>query len=169
VKTKTNRHAELIDLFTLVLNKFSALEKIPWDFGTGDKLFPSEIHVVDAIGRRQNIKMTDLAFELGISKPAVTQMIARVIKKNLVERHKGEGNMKEVLLRLTESGRIAFRGHQEFHRRMDVGIMDRLGRLTYRERDFVCELFEGIASYFDRAIEERKGPSGRSGEKERRR
>ena len=159
METKANRPAELIDLFTLVLNKFTALEKSSRDFGTGDKLFPSEIHVVDAIGRHQGIKMTDLALELGVSKPAVTQMIARIMKKNLVERYNGEGNMKEVLLRLNERGRVAFRGHQEFHARMDINMMDRLGRLTSREQDFVSKLFEDMASYFDVAIKERKGPS----------
>jgi DNA-binding MarR family transcriptional regulator len=145
----------LIDQFVLVLNKFAALEKSPRDFGTGGKLFPSEIHTVNAIGRHPGMNMTDLASALGISKPAVTQIIAKVIKKNLVERYNGEGNRKEVLLRLTKSGRVAHRGHQEFHALMDADIINRLEKLTSREQDFLSGLFGDMALYFDRAIKER--------------
>jgi len=155
MKTKIAQPAELIDLFVVVLNKFAALERSPRDFGTGDKLFPSEIHVVEAIGKHPGINMTDLASELGVSKPAVTQMIAKIMKKDLVERYNGEGNRKRVLLRLTKSGWLAFRGHEELHKRMDVDLMSHLGQLTSREQGLLARVFEGMAAYADRAIEER--------------
>ncbi len=145
----------MIDHFVLVMNKFAALEKSSRDFGTGDKLFPSEIHVLEAIGKHPGINMSDLASALGISKPAVTQIIAKVTKKDLVERYNGEGNRKEVLLRLTKNGLIAFNGHREFHARMDAGMISRLGELTSREQDFLFEVFGDMALYFDQAIEER--------------
>ncbi len=110
---------------------------------------------MDAIEKHPNISMTDLASVLGVSKPAVTQIIAKVMKKNFVERHNGKGNLKEVLLRLTESGRVAFSEHQEFHARMDANISNRLGKLTSREQDFLSELFGDMALYFDQAIKER--------------
>lgn len=156
MKTKTDRSADLINQFSIVLNKFTALEKSPRDFGTGDKLFPSEIHVVEAIGKKPGINMTDLASVLGISKPAVTQIIGKVLKKNLVERYNGKDNRKEVLLKLTKSGGIAFLGHQEFHARMDTAINNRFGRFTSREFDFLSEIFGDMASYFDQVIKERK-------------
>jgi DNA-binding MarR family transcriptional regulator len=156
MKTKTDRSTELINQFAVVLNKFTALEKSSRDFGTGDKLFPSEIHVVDAIGKQPGTNMTDLALVLGISKPAVTQIIGKVIKKNLVKRYNDKGNRKEVLLKLTKSGEIAFQGHQEFHARMDTAIIERFGRLTVREYDFLSKQFADIALYFDQVIKERK-------------
>ncbi len=156
MKTKTDRSAELINQFAVVLNKFSALEKSPRDFGTGDPLFPSEIHVIEAIGKHPGINMTDLASVLGISKPAVTQIINKVTKKKLVERFNGRDNLKEVLLRLTRSGETVFEGHREFHARMDIDIIHRFGKLTSREHDFIAELFEDMALYFDRVIKERK-------------
>jgi len=156
MKTKTDRSADLINQFSMVLNKFTALEKSPRDFGTGDKLFPSEIHVVEAIGKQPGINMTNLASMLGISKPAVTQIIVKVIKKNMVERYNGKDNKKEVMLKLTKNGEIAFRGHKEFHARMDTAIIKRFGRFTSREFDFLSEIFGDMASYFDQAIKERK-------------
>jgi DNA-binding MarR family transcriptional regulator len=156
MKTKTDRSTELINQFAVVLNKFTALEKSSRDFGTGYKLFPSEIHVVEAIGKQPGTNMTDLALVLGISKPAVTQIIGKVIKKNLIKRYNGKGNRKEVLLKLTKSGEIAFQGHLEFHARMDTAIIERFRRLTVREYDFLSKQFADIALYFDQVIKERK-------------
>jgi hypothetical protein len=59
-------------------------------------------------------------------------------------------------LRLTKSGRIAFRGHQEFHCRMDSNIINRFGKLKSQEYDFLSELFGDMAHYFDQVIKERK-------------
>lgn len=156
MKTKTDRYSELYNRFVMVMNKIAALEKSSRDFGTGDQLFPSEIHAVDAIGKNPGIKMTDLAALLGISKPAVTQIIGKVLKKNLVERYNGQGNLKEVLLRLTKTGRIAFRRHREFHARMDADIINQLEKLTSREFNFLFKLYGDMALYVDLLTKERK-------------
>jgi len=156
MRAKIKKTAALWDEFARMFNKFTAVEKCPRDFGTGDKLFPSEIHVVEAIGQHPGINMTDLASVLGISKPAVVQIVGKVAKKKLVERYNGANNRKEVLARLTESGEIAFRGHQEFHARMDAAFAQRLDRLTSGEFDFLSELVKDMALYFDEVLAERK-------------
>jgi len=146
-----------MDQIGAVLNKFTTLEKMPRDFGTGgDKLFPSEIHVVQAIGENPGMNMTGLAAVLGISKPAITQIIGKVMKKELVERCRGRENQKEVLLSLTKRGQIAFREHRNYHARMDGEIIKRFQRLTSREHDFLTDLFRDMAVYFDQVIRERE-------------
>ena len=145
-----------MNLLGAVMNKITALEKLPRDFGTGARLFPSEIHTIQAIGQHTGINMTDLAATLGISKPAVAQIVGKVTRKKLVERYNGTHNRKDVLARLTESGEMAFLGHQEFHALMDAVFVDRFGRLTSQEFDVVSELAKDIASYFDQVLEERK-------------
>ena len=144
------------DQLGVVFNKFSALEKSPRDFGSGDKLFPSEIHVIEAIGKHPGINMTELASVLGISKPAVSQILRKVMRKNLVERYTGVRNGKEVLARLTGRGEIAFRGHAKLHARTDAVLMERLRRVTSQEVDFLVELFKEVALYFDQVTNERK-------------
>jgi DNA-binding MarR family transcriptional regulator len=155
MKKSPDKSAELIHLFGVVLNKFAAVEKFPRDFGTGDKLFPSEIHVIEAIGNHPGINMTELAAKLGVSKPAVTQMVGKVAGKRLLRRYKTAHNKKEVLVTLTEKGEIAFLGHREFHARMDAWGIERFNRLTSRESDFLAEIFQEMARYFDLVLEER--------------
>jgi DNA-binding MarR family transcriptional regulator len=155
MKTKIDQAADLMRLIGMIMNKITTLEKLPRDFGTGDKLFPSEIHTIQAIGQHPGINMTDLASVLGISKPAVAQIVGKVVKKKLVERYNGTHNRKEVRARLTESGESAFRGHQEFHARMDTVFLDRLKRLNSREFDVLSELARDMALYFDQVLGER--------------
>ena len=112
MRAELDKTAEIINLFGVVLNKFAAVEKSPRDFGSGDKLFPSEIHVIEAIGNHPGVNMTELAAELGVSKPAVTQIVGKVARKKLLRRYKSAHNRKEVLVRLTEKGEVAFLGHQ---------------------------------------------------------
>ncbi len=156
MKTKIDQAADLMGLIGMIMNKITTLEKLPRDFGTGDKLFPSEIHTIQAIGQHPGINMTDLASVLGISKPAVAQIVGKVVKKKLVERYNGTLNRKEVRARLMESGESAFLGHQEFHARMDAVFLDRLRRLKSREFDVLSELARDMASYFGQVLEERK-------------
>ncbi len=156
MKTKIDQAADLMRLIGMIMNKITTLEKLPRDFGTGDKLFPSEIHTIQAIGQHPGINMTDLASMLGISKPAVAQIVGKIVKKKLVERYNGSHNRKEVRARLTESGESAFRGHQEFHARMDTVFLDRLRRLKSREFGVLSELARDMALYFDQVLEERK-------------
>ncbi len=155
MRAELDKTAEIINLFGVVLNKFAAVEKSPRDFGSGDKLFPSEIHVIEAIGNHPGVNMTELAAELGVSKPAVTQIVGKVARKKLLRRYKSAHNRKEVLVRLTEKGEVAFLGHQEFHARMDAAAVERFSRLTGRESDFLTEIFQDMALYFDQILEER--------------
>jgi DNA-binding MarR family transcriptional regulator len=156
MRTKIDQAADLMRLIGMIMNKITTLEKLPRDFGTGDKLFPSEIHTIEAIGQQPGINMTDLASVLGISKPAVAQIVGKVVKKKLVERYNGSHNRKEVRARLTEKGESAFRRHQEFHARMNAVFLDRLRRLKSREFDVLSELARDMASYFDQVLEERE-------------
>ena len=59
--------AEIMTQFVRVVNKFNRFERIPMDFGIEEKLFPSEIHTIEAIGRKPvNLKMREVAQQIGM-------------------------------------------------------------------------------------------------------
>jgi DNA-binding MarR family transcriptional regulator len=155
MRAEKDRSAKLMSLFNIVVSKLSNIEKLPRDFGTGDKLFTSEIHVIDAIGRNPGINMTKLSAILGISKPAATKLVSKVIRRKLIERYNKEGNLKEVLLKLTASGGVVFRGHQEFHSRLNADIVNRLEQLSTQESATFLKLLGKMALYLDGMLTER--------------
>jgi len=101
--------------FVRVMNTYNALEKTPLDFGTNELLYPSEIHTIEAIGKNHGINVTELGDTLGVTKGAVSQKVTRLVRKGLVTKVKAPFSEKEVSLKLTDKGWMAFEGHEKFH------------------------------------------------------
>jgi DNA-binding MarR family transcriptional regulator len=151
---KKSEHQQIIDSFIRVINKFSRLEKIARDFGTGDVLYPSEIHMIDMIGKNPGINLTELAKRLGITKGAVPKMILKLDKKNLIKKFDSEKSRREVLFELSEKGKAAFRGHETYHRNLDKGIKEKLDAISAKERVLLHIVFRELEHYSDRLLED---------------
>ena len=119
------------------------------DFGLDERLFPSEIHTVEAIGKEPGINVTELAREMGVTKGAVSQMIRKLVTKNLVTRLKGMRNEKEVLLELTPRGRQAFQGHEKFHAESYNVFLDKIKAISTED----IETFERILSKIETVLD----------------
>ena len=85
------------------------------DFGVGDKLRRAEIHTIQAIGNNEGINLTELARRLDVTKPTVSERIAKLVRLKLVQKQTSEQNQKEVRLALTEKGWTAYHHHEEQH------------------------------------------------------
>ncbi|MBN1531785.1 MAG: MarR family transcriptional regulator [Spirochaetes bacterium] len=142
-----NRFEDMSDLFFRILSRFHEIERIPRDFGTGDPLYPSEIHMVQAIGRRPGINVTELAGHLGITKGAVPKMVRRLEKKRLVRRYRDGDNRKEIHLELTRSGIAAYRGHERFHTEIDAVILRLMNSMSSDTIAAVREVFIQLDEY----------------------
>lgn len=147
---------KLSEIWIRILNRMQAQEKAPRDFGSGDLLFCSEIHTIMAIGKNPGINVTSLASMLGISKSAISQMITRLSKKNLVQRHRDERNEKETLIHLTPRGRIAFLGHEQHHARIYAHMHQKLGDLTGEQFSTILRFLNAIEETIDQS--EREDP-----------
>lgn len=132
-----------------IMNKMMALEKDPRDFGSGDLLSSSEIHMIMVIGKSPGLNVTSLSEELGITKSAVSQMVRRLGQKNLVERSHLPDNEKEIRLFLTPKGRIAFLGHEKHHATIFARIHEKLGDMTEEQFSYLMSVFSAIESTAD--------------------
>jgi len=117
---------ELQAAFLRIVNKYHRLERIPLDHGSGHTLFPGETHTLEAIGNQPGITATRLAECLGVTKGAVSQTLARLKRKGLVDKTPDPNDAKILHLSLTETGTIVFAGHARFHARHDAGTVNAL-------------------------------------------
>jgi DNA-binding MarR family transcriptional regulator len=154
--TKQMTPEDMMNKWMRVINKFTLIENSPRDFGSGDRLYPSEIHTIEAIGQNQGINVTQLAETMGVTKAAISQIVRRLEKKEFVQRYKGLDNQKEVLLRLMKKGRVSFEGHKKFHAVMDVDIIKRIKKMTPVEYGFFDRVLSELDAYSGRILEERK-------------
>lgn len=111
-------------------------------FGTGHLLYPSEIHFINAIGVDEVLNATQISKKLGITNGAVTQVATKLLKKGLIEKIKKEDNKKEVYMVLTESGKIAYYNHLEFHKRLYMKLNDVLNELSEVQKEGICKVID---------------------------
>jgi DNA-binding MarR family transcriptional regulator len=135
--------------FIQVMNKYSALEKRPIDFGTDELLYPSEIHMIEAIGKGRGMNITELGGMLGVTKGAVSQKVARLVRKGLVQKIKAPSSEKEVLLKLTEKGWIAFEGHEKFHMGLYVDFIKYIEDFSSDEMKRFSEILKKLEDHIE--------------------
>ena len=95
-----------------LVNMQKTMDRIPRDFGTGELLVGNEIHTIVAIGENPMMNITELAKKLGVTKAAASQAVGKLEKKNYVRKLRDMKNEREVLVVLSENGRLAHEGHK---------------------------------------------------------
>ena len=141
--------AEIVEQFVRIVNKYSALEKNPLNYGCGENLYPSEIHAIEAIGKHPEVHMAEIANILGVTRGAVQQTAGKLLKKGLVEKLMDENDKKKVYLSLTPKGKTAFKGHEEYHAELASYLAEHFNRLHSREADSLKDFFTRVESFMD--------------------
>ena len=100
--------------FLKIQYRINSNDKKPREFGTKHALYQSEIHFIDAIEPGDGMIASRVAQKLGITKGAVTQIADKLIKKELIEKYKKPDNKKEVYIKLTKGGEVAYDSHRLF-------------------------------------------------------
>lgn len=115
--------------------KINCNDKQPKCFGTTERLYQAEIHFIDAIGIDGEINASQLSDKLSITNGAVTQVADKLLKKKLIEKYKKEANRKEVYLKLTEQGKVAYESYKLFHQALNEKTTTYLVGLSQEQID----------------------------------
>jgi DNA-binding MarR family transcriptional regulator len=132
--------------FERIINKFNRIEKTPKDFGTGELLYIAEIHTIVAVGENPGMNITELSNRLGVTKGAVSQAIAKLEKRNYLQRVKDLNNERNVLVELTDKGKIVLKAHEAVH---EDFCSNYLKGITFGQMALFNEILEKIESFMD--------------------
>lgn len=121
------------------LERYVRIAKVPMDFGTGQLLNPSEVHMLSTICMHDDVSVTDLAKMNGVTKGAVSQTIAKLEKKGLVYRETSPENQSRQYIRQTEAGQETHEGHMNFHEEHDREFINYMTSLSERDYQTVSE------------------------------
>ena len=105
----------LLDQIEQFINKYNQIESSSRDYGAGVLLSRTEIHLIAAIGDNPGIGVNKLAVLKGVSDGAVSQMIRKLVQKNLVNKAISKESEAKVELTLTEKGYVYYLDHKEYH------------------------------------------------------
>jgi len=145
--TLNEKMAELLRTLDRVVSRLAAIQQTPRAYGTNAQLYSTEIHTIQAIGDVANATVTRLAKRMGVTKGAVSQTVAKLASKRLVRKRAVPGNAREVRIELTDLGRIAYRSHEAFDRKILSAIEAHCGADTERMVDLYLKVlrdFEAI-------------------------
>ena len=84
-------------------------------------------------------------------------MLTRLVKKKLIEKGTAPGNEKELIIDLTDLGRLAFENHRALHLSMLAILKDYYGDMLHRHRLGRFRELVGELSSILSAVEERRG------------
>jgi len=82
----------------------------------GSGLSPAQMHTIEVIGHRQDIRMKELAERLGVTTGTLTVAVDKLETKGLVVRKPHLHDRRSWLVSLTEKGAAIFHRHDRFHR-----------------------------------------------------
>jgi DNA-binding MarR family transcriptional regulator len=146
---KNDFSRELPEQFDRIVNKYNSLQEAPLDYGCGEDLYPSEIHVVEAIGKHPEAHMAEIARILGVTRGAIQQTADRLLKKGLVEKFMDENDRKKVYLELTAKGKAAFDGHERYHAEQSSRMEELFQSLRPGEVASLKKILDEVESFMD--------------------
>ncbi|MCP4693846.1 MAG: MarR family transcriptional regulator [Desulfobacterales bacterium] len=137
----------IVGAFKRTMKLERELEKKPRDYGTGEKLYSSEIHMIEAIGVSESLSVTDVADYFGITKGAVSQTLKKLENKGLVKKEKDPENSSRLLLGLTSKGKAAFYSHMHWHEKMDGGFRDAFFSFEKEQLEFMLDFLKMFETF----------------------
>lgn len=133
------------ELLVTLFNDILEIEEKALKQGALNDLSVTEIHTIEAIGMYKPRTMTEVANDLGITVGTLTTAITKLVKKEYVERTRGEEDRRSVMIALTRKGKIAYRIHEKFHQEM---INETIGGLSEEEEEVLVRSLDKINKFF---------------------
>lgn len=135
----------LNQLLVTLFNDILEIEQNALKEGVLNDLSITEIHTIEAIGMYEPRTMTEVAKDLGITVGTLTTAINKLVKKEYVERTRGEEDRRAVMIALTRKGKLAYRVHEKFHGDM---INETIDGLTSEEEEVLIKALSKLNKFF---------------------
>jgi DNA-binding MarR family transcriptional regulator len=132
-----------------VLNQAMILEKKSLLKHGQLRLYPSEIHLMQVIREEANLSAGDMARKLGISNGAVSQTLARLENKRVIQKTKEPALKNRVTAVLTDTGKTAL---QHFESRQEAALKQfsaYLAGLSERDRKTVDRFLARLEGFLN--------------------
>ena len=109
----------------------------------------NDMHVIEAIGIGTPKNMSAIAKQLHVTTGTLTISMNSLVNKGYVKRERSERDRRVVYIMLTAKGKLAYRHHAEFHRKMTEALVEGLDpeetKLLVRALTNLKNFFENYA------------------------
>jgi len=135
----------VIEKFMKMVDKISNTVKISQPYNTDTEIFRSEIHIIKLIGDSDELHVSEIARKFGVTKGAVSQLLKKLEKKDLILKIPDETNNTRLLVSLTEKGKTAYQAHEDYHDKHHHDMFSFLEGLNSNELNAVMVFMDKVA------------------------
>lgn len=106
---------KISELILEIITQFFEKDKRAQSFGTGTKIYHSEIHMIQSVRENEYAHISALARMLKITRGAASQTVKRLETKGFLVKEIDKNNKSRVVLKLTPKGETAYQNHRKLH------------------------------------------------------
>lgn len=150
---RRGRMSRLLKLFSEYMEKQEVLSQLT-QHEKLDGLSYSEMHTIAAIGDLEAPNVTKISKQLNMTRGAISKIIKRLIKEQLVEAYTREENRKEIYYRLSDKGQFFYLDHQKRHQMWEERDQTFLNRFSEEELGRIETFMGAFNEYLKENIEE---------------
>ena len=144
---------ELIEDIYALANRVNQVKNKELHFSDFPMINMAALHLMEVIEENPNNNASELAELLGITKGALSQQVKKMEMKGLVERSYVDGNNKEVMFQLTDTGRKVHQAHEKIHRDLYVQMDELLDKYDGAEIEKLHQFLRGVEKYMRCCVE----------------
>lgn len=119
-------YQQVNEYLTSIFNNVLVVEESSLRSSRFNDVSIKEMHTIGVIGANPNATPSLVAKELMVTLGTVTTSLNNLERKGYIERTRSKVDRRVVYLSLTQKGRLLYRLHTRFHRRMVERITDGL-------------------------------------------
>jgi DNA-binding MarR family transcriptional regulator len=127
-----------------VINRLIFLEKRAVFRHRGLRLHPSEIHLMQVIAEQPDLNAGEMAQRLGVSNGAVSQTLARLERKGVIQKEKDPSLKNRVTAAFTDTGKKAIKGFEEEQASSVEAFSKYLAGLSERDREVIGSFLSNV-------------------------
>uniref|UniRef100_A0A7V3RF63 MarR family transcriptional regulator n=1 Tax=Mesoaciditoga lauensis TaxID=1495039 RepID=A0A7V3RF63_9BACT len=144
---------EIVDIFIKIVNQYRMIDEFPRYFGKADIfLHMAEIQTILAIGKNENINVTNLAKFRGITKGAISQMINKLVKKGLVIKNISSQTDNEVMIQLTKRGKEVFEEQKRYNEFLNQKVAEILSGIPEEAVNDFMNISSSLEGFFNEIV-----------------
>ena len=144
-----SNNRSLAEQILRISNKLIFLEKKSIVKHGGLKLYPSEIHLIDVIAKGQDINASKMAARLGVTKGAVSQTLARLEKKGILNKTKDPQNKNELTVHFTQLGKDVLKEQIELRKTFHEQYAKYFSNISEKEKAIIMGFLKKMEEFFD--------------------
>lgn len=144
------KNTKLSYTFLRLVTKISEIDKKTRNYETDQKLHNAEIHMIKAIYENKGIHVTALADMLGVTKGAISQVLLKLQKKEMILKKSDPKNLSRLLLYVTPKGEIAYKAHEKIHRDFNVTFYKALSEFDDEQKQVIKKFLDNLETGIER-------------------